>query len=183
MIYKFNVLYTYTGTWDSRVAQLVKNLCLQCRRPQFDSWVRKIPWRRDRLPTPVFLGFPDDSDGKEFACNVEDLSLIPGLGRSSGGEHGNPHRYSFLENPHGQRSLVGYSPWGHKELDMTERLSTCRVREKYLEDYTQQCSQQLLLRNIYNHVGRVYHLEIYSEKSKLLTRLPLSPCYFIFTGI
>ena len=96
-------------SWVSLVAQLVKNLCLQCRRPQFDSWVRKIPWRRDRLPTPVFLGFPDDSDGKEFACNVGDLSLIPGLGRSSGGEHGNPHHYSFLENPHGQRSLVGYT--------------------------------------------------------------------------
>ena len=37
-----------------------------------------------------------------------------------GGGHGNPLLYSCLENPHGQRSLVGYSPWGHKELDMTE---------------------------------------------------------------
>ena len=34
--------------------------------------------------------------------------------------HGNPLQYSYLENPHGQRSLVGYCPWGHKELDMTE---------------------------------------------------------------
>ena len=34
-----------------------KRICLQCRRPQFDSWVGKFPWRRDRLPTPVFLGF------------------------------------------------------------------------------------------------------------------------------
>ena len=47
------------------MAQLVKNL-LQCRRPQFDCWVRNIPWRRDRLPTLVFLGFPNDSDGKEY---------------------------------------------------------------------------------------------------------------------
>ena len=39
------------------------------------------------------------------------------------GRHGNPLHYSCLENPHGQRSLVGYSPWGHKELDMTEWLS------------------------------------------------------------
>ena len=38
-----------------------------------DSWVRKICWRRDRLPTPVFLGFPGGSDGKESACNVGDL--------------------------------------------------------------------------------------------------------------
>ena len=41
----------------SLMAQLVKNLP-ECRRPQFNCWVRKIPWRRDRLPTPVFLGFP-----------------------------------------------------------------------------------------------------------------------------
>ena len=49
---------------------------------QFDSWVRKILWRRDRLPTPVFLGFPGGSAGKEFACSVGDLGSIPGLGRS-----------------------------------------------------------------------------------------------------
>ena len=48
-----------------------------------DPWVRKIPWRRERLPTLVFL---------------------PG---------------EF----HGQRSLAGYSPWGHKELDTTEQLT------------------------------------------------------------
>ena len=41
----------------------------------------KIPWRRDRLPTPVFMGFPGGSDSKESACNVGDLGLIPGLGR------------------------------------------------------------------------------------------------------
>ena len=57
---------------------------------------------------------------KESACNAGDLGSIPGLGRSPGEGHGNPLQYSCLENPHGQRSLVGYSPWGHKELDMTE---------------------------------------------------------------
>ena len=45
------------------------------------------------------------------------------LGWSLGGGHGNPPQYSCLENPHGQRSLAGYSPWGHKESDMTEQLS------------------------------------------------------------
>ena len=51
-----------------------------------------------------------------------DLSSIPGLGRSPGGGHGNPLQYSCLENPHGhrQRSLAVYSPWGSKELDMTQ---------------------------------------------------------------
>ena len=50
--------------------------------------------------------------------------MIPGLGRSPGGGHGNPLQCSFLENPHGQRSLAGYSPWGRKESGMTEQLST-----------------------------------------------------------
>ena len=72
----------------------------------FYSWVGKIPWRRDRLPTPVFLGIPDDLDSKESACIVGDLGSISALGRSTGGEHGNPSQYSCLENPHGERSLV-----------------------------------------------------------------------------
>ena len=88
--------------------------------PQFDSCVGKIPWRRDRLPTPIFLGFPGGSDSKESACNVAHLGSIPESGRSPGGGHGNPLQYSCLENPHGQRSLVGYSPWGHKEPDMAK---------------------------------------------------------------
>ena len=45
------------------------------------------------------------------------------MGRSPGGGHGNPLQYFCLENSHGQRSLAGYSPWGHKELDMTKQLS------------------------------------------------------------
>ena len=57
-------------------------------------------------------GFPGGSDGKESACNVVDLDLIPRLGRSPGGGHENPFHYSCLENPHGQKSLAGYSPWG-----------------------------------------------------------------------
>ena len=52
-----------------------------------------------------------------------DSCLIPGLGRFPGGGHGNPLQYSCLENPHGQRSLAGYSPWGCKESDMTEQLT------------------------------------------------------------
>ena len=63
-------------------------------------------------------------DGKESACNAGDLGLIPVLGISPGGGYSNPLQYSCLENLHGQRSLVGYHPWGHKESDMTERLST-----------------------------------------------------------
>ena len=46
----------------------------------------------------ILLGFPGGSDGKEFACNAEDLGSIPGLGRYPGGGHGNPFQYSCLEN-------------------------------------------------------------------------------------
>ena len=77
-------------------------------------------WRRDRLPTPVFLGFPCGSDGTESACKMEDLGSIPGLGKSPGGGNGNLLQYSCLEHFHGQRSLASYSPWGRKELDTTE---------------------------------------------------------------
>ena len=68
------------------------------RQGRFDSWVRKIPWRRDRLPTPVFLGFPCGSAGKGSACNVGDPGSIPGLGRSPGEGKGYPLQYSGLEN-------------------------------------------------------------------------------------
>ena len=56
-----------------------------------------------------------------------DLDLIPGLGRFPGGGNGKPLQYSCLENPHGQRSLEDYSPWGCKESDTTERLSTAHI--------------------------------------------------------
>ena len=99
----------------SLVAQMVR-IHLQCRRPWFDSWVGKFSWRRDRLlPTPVLLGFPSGSDGKESACNVgekvnrfeygraslraqmvkksasnaRDSGSIPGSGRFHEGGHGN----------------------------------------------------------------------------------------------
>ena len=77
---------------------LPKNLP-EMQETRFDYWLRKMPWRRDRLPTPVFTGFPAGSVGKEFTCNTRDLGLIPGLVRSSGGGHGNPPEYFCLENP------------------------------------------------------------------------------------
>ena len=62
------------------------------------------------------------------AGDIRDMGLIPGSGRSLEGGHGNPLQYSCLENPHGQRSLAGYSPWSCKKLDMTEVTEhTCTV--------------------------------------------------------
>ena len=89
--------------WASLVVQLVKNLPAM-QEAWFHSWVRKVPWRRDRLPTPVLLGFPGGSDYKEAACNAGDLGLIPGLGRSPGEGHGNPRQCSGLENPRRRRT-------------------------------------------------------------------------------
>ena len=65
----------------------------------------------------IHMGFPGSSDGKESTCNAGDLDSIPGLGRSPGGERGNPLQYSCLENPHGQMRLEGYSPWDSDESD------------------------------------------------------------------
>ena len=64
-----------------------------------------------------YQGFPGGSEGKASAYDAEDPGLIPGSGRSPGEE-----APVFLPGEsYGHRSLVGYSPWGHKELDMTEK--------------------------------------------------------------
>ena len=81
----------------SLIAKSVKNPPAMQETPvQFR--VRKIRWKRDRLPTPVFLGFPCVSLGKEYACNEGDVDLIPGLRRSPGEGKGYPLQYSGLEN-------------------------------------------------------------------------------------
>ena len=66
-------------------------------------------------------GFPGGSDDKASAYNAGDLGLIPGLGRYNGEGNGSPLQYSCLDNPM-DYSVVGYSPWGHTESDMTELL-------------------------------------------------------------
>ena len=81
-------------------------ILLQCRRPWFDS-----------------LGFPGGSVCKDSTCNVGDLGSNPELGKSPRGGHGNPLQYFCLENPHGQKNLVGCSLWSCKELDGTKQLS------------------------------------------------------------
>ena len=69
-------------------------------------------------------GFPGGSESKESACNAGDLGLIPRVGRSPGGGHGNPLQYSCLEN-----SMDGGAWWGRKESDTTERLQCqCQCR-------------------------------------------------------
>ena len=112
----------------SLIVQLVKNLPAM-QETRVDCWVGKIPWRPVRLPTPVFLGFPCSTAGKESAGNLGDLGSIPGLTRSPReGRPGFdpwvgkiPWRREKLPTPvfwpgefHGL-----YSPWGRKESDST----------------------------------------------------------------
>ena len=81
----------------SLIAQMVKNLPEMQETPvRFLG--RKIPWRRDRLPTPGFLGFPCGSTDKESTCNVGDLGSIPGLESSPGKGKGYSLQDSSLEN-------------------------------------------------------------------------------------
>ena len=70
-----------------------------------------------------FSGGASDNHPPANTGVVRDADLIPRSGRSPGGGHNNPLQYSCLENPHGQRNLAGYSPWGRKELDTTEQLN------------------------------------------------------------
>ena len=69
------------------------------------------------LPHTFLENYRSDSDGKESTCNAGDPGLVPGLERSPGGGNGNPF---FPGEFQGQRSLANSSPWGCKELDMTE---------------------------------------------------------------
>ena len=83
------------------------------------------------------------SDGKESACNAGDLGLIPGLGRSPGGGHGNPIQYSCLENPCGQRNLEGYSPWGRRiRHDWTTKRTEPSRRKKSTMKALRSCDAQ-----------------------------------------
>ena len=75
--------------------------------------------------------FPGGSDGKASAYNVGDLGSIPGLGRSPGEGNGNPLQF-LPGKSHGWRSLVGYSSWGRKESDTTERLHSLMRKEEGL---------------------------------------------------
>ena len=78
----------------------------------------QLKWNYD-----FYMGFPGDSDDKGSTCNVGDQGSIPGSGRSPGEGNDWLHTIVFLSaESHGQRSLVGYSPRGLKELDMTEWL-------------------------------------------------------------
>ena len=95
------------------------------RRPRFESWVRKFPRRWDRLPTPVFLGFPGGSDGKESTCNAGILRSIPRLERF-------PWRRAWQPTP---VFLPGESPWTEKPGGL-QSMGLQRVRHDWVTKHS-----------------------------------------------
>ena len=76
------------------------------------------------------LGFPGGSVVKNLPANAgdaRDMGSIPRLGRSPGRVNDNPFEYFLPGKFHGHSSLVGHSPWGHKESDTTENTHTCGI--------------------------------------------------------
>ena len=116
----------FYGTFSQSVCTILHSFYIPQRfSPVFSTRSFIVLWFYIQVYEPFYLcEFPSGSVGKESACNAGDMGLIPGLGRSLGGGHGNPFQQPCLENPRGQRNLEGYSRWGHKESDTTERLST-----------------------------------------------------------
>ena len=80
------------------------------------------------------MGFPGSSDPKESTGNVEDLGSIPWLGRFPWRRAWQPTPVFLPGESHRQRGLVGYSPWGHKESDKTEWLSTAQQDASVVSD-------------------------------------------------
>ena len=106
----------------------------------------KIRWRRDRLPTPVFLGFPGGSAGKESACSAGNRGSIPGLGRSSGERNSSPLQYSGLENSKDCRAHgVTKSRW-----DFCPPPTPCWDDGR--ADFIQECSNAKNIEKFWNHV-------------------------------
>ena len=77
------------------------------------------------LQVTIFKGFPVGSGGKESAYNLGDLGLIPGVGKITWRREWQPTPVLLPGEFHRQRSLAGYSPWSHKELDTSEPLTLC----------------------------------------------------------
>ena len=92
------------------------------------TFVSKVMSLLFNMLSRFVIGFSDGSDGKEPACNADDLGLIPGSGRSLGEGNGNPLQYSYLENPMDGEAWQS-TPHGIAELNTTERDTHIYVRE------------------------------------------------------
>ena len=134
----FIYIKLHDTSWDSQVAwHSGKESACHCRRGGFHPWVGKSPWRRKWQPTPVFsterltlslfswfnLGFPGGTSGKEPTCHCRRhtrLGFDLSVGKSPWRRKWQPAPVVLPGESRGQRSLAGYSLWGHKELETTE---------------------------------------------------------------
>ena len=117
------------------------------------SKIFKNPLRTIVFYCLMALGLPGGSDGKESTFNAGDRGLIPGSGRSPGEGNGNLLQYSCLGKSYRQRSLLGYSPWGCKESDMTEGLilshfSMALGRKQHAPGINRNVSQDIFLKEM-----------------------------------
>ena len=128
-MFMHTLTFNFPGGSDGKVS------CLQCGRPGFDPWVRKILWRRKWQPTPV---------------------LLPG-------------------KSHGQRSIVGYSPWGHKELDMTEwfHFLTFNINFVYILIYACTHTQTYYI-SIFVVVQLLSPVRLFAPPQTIAPQVPLS---------
>ena len=110
---------------EDLVSQLVKSPPTMQETPGLISGSRRSPGQGIGYPIQYSWALLV-SQTVRICLQCRRPGLDPWVGKIPGGGHDNPLQYSHLENPHGQRSLVGYSPWGHKELDIAERLSTAQ---------------------------------------------------------
>ena len=116
----FTLLSLISEAWRASLAvQLVRNLpAMQETLVWFLGWEDALD--KDRLPTPVFLGFPGDKVCPQFRRP----GFNPWVGEIPWRKAWQPTPVLLPGESHGQRNLVGYSPWDHKESDTTEHLST-----------------------------------------------------------
>ena len=145
------------------MAQMVKSFPFY-RRHWLYPWIGKIPWRREWLPTPVFLSFPGDSDDKESACKSGDLDSIPESRRSPGVGNGNHSCILNWRIPMDRGAWWATVHGGHKESDMTEQLNNNNLEISV-------CSPvALFLKNILT----------FSSSKFLSLSIKKSHCYYYF---
>ena len=115
------------------MAQMVKNPPAMQKIPGSITGSGRFRWRRDRLPTPGFMGFPGSSDGKESAHSAGDLGSIPEIGRSPGKGNGYPLQYSCLENPMDRGACWATVQGVAKDQTQLSDYSTPRLKKKERE--------------------------------------------------
>ena len=136
--FKADICQSKKGTMMEAVLDGISNWCIGAKSLSFETRRGKAGWSlkksleqqpvvKTRVRNKVIRVFLEHHwrlRGKEPPCNAGDTDLNTGLERSPGGGNGNPLQHSCLEKPHGQRSLVGYSPKCHEESVTTEWLNT-----------------------------------------------------------